>query len=129
MRDSGAKILRAAEEWRQIFDTMIDAVLVVNTDLTITRLNKAAALLFKGNPKDLVGKPCFQLIYGRERPCEICPHEGVSENSDHETWDEYIPHLRKTMLIDVSPIIEKNGTSSHYIHVLRDITEIKSIKL
>jgi len=129
MRDSGATILRAAEEWRQIFDTMIDAVLVINTDLTITRLNKAAALLFKGNPKDLVGKSCFQLIYGRERPCEICPHEGVSENSNHETWDEYIPHLRKTMLIDVSPIIEKNGTSSQYIHVLRDITEIKSIKL
>jgi len=129
MRDSGVKILRAAEEWRQIFDTMIDAVLVVNTELTITRLNKAAAWLFKGNPKDLVGKSCFQLIYGRESPCEICPHRRVSENSKHETWDEYIPHMGKTMIIDVSPIVEKDGTSSHYIHVLRDITELKSIKL
>ena len=128
MRDSGDKLLRAAEEWRQTFDSMMDAVLVVNSDLTITRLNKAAARLFKGNPKDLVGKSCFQLIYGRENPCEVCHHRRVSESGTHETWDEYIPHLGETMLIDISPIIEKNGTLSHYIHVLRDITEIKSIK-
>jgi len=129
MRDSGDKLLRAAEEWRQTFDSMIDAVLLVNSDLTITRLNKAAASLFKGNPKDLVGKSCFQLIYGRENPCEVCPHRRVSESGAHETWDEYIPHLEKTMLMDVSPIVEKNETSSKYTHVLRDITEIKSIKI
>lgn len=41
MRDSGGKLLRAAEEWRQTFDSMIDAVLLVNSDLTITSLNKA----------------------------------------------------------------------------------------
>jgi len=129
MRGSEIKILRAAEEWRQIFDSMIDAVLVINRDLTITRLNKAAAQLFRDNPKELVGKSCFQLIYGRESPCDTCPHKGVSENSNNETWDEYIPHLEKTMIIDVSPITEGNVTSSNYIHVLRDITEIQSIKL
>jgi PAS domain S-box-containing protein len=129
MRDSEIKTLRAAEEWRQIFDSMIDAVLVINRGLTITRLNKAAARLFRGNPKDLVGKSCFHLIYGRENPCDTCPHKGVLENGNHETFDEHIPHLGKTMLIDVSPITEGNVTSSNYIHVLRDITEIKSIKL
>jgi len=129
MRDSEIKIIRAAEEWRQIFDSMIDAVLVINTGLTITRLNKAAAKLFRDNPKELVGKSCFQLIYGRESPCDTCPHKGISENGNHEIWDEHIPHLGKTMLIDVSPITEGNVTSSNYIHVLRDITEIKSIKI
>lgn len=129
MKNLEIKTLKAAEEWRQIFDTMIDAVLIINSDFTITRLNKAAASLFKGSPKDLVGKPCFQLIYGRESPCEICPHKGISDSGNHEIRDEHIPHLGKTLLIDVSPIIEKNTTSSHYIHVLRDITEIQSIKL
>jgi len=129
MRDSGDRLLRAAEEWRQTFDSMIDAVLLVNSDLTITRLNKAAARLFKGNLKDMVGKSCFQLIYGRESPCEVCLHRRVSENGKHETRNEYIPHLGKTMLIDVSPIIEKNGVPTSFVHVLRDITEIKSIKI
>jgi len=131
MRDSGDKLLRAAEEWRQIFDSMIDAVLLVNSDLTITRLNKAAAWLFKGNPKDLVGKSCYQLIYGRENSCEVCHqrHSHVSESGTYETWDEHIPHLGKTMLINISPIIGKNGIPTSFVHVLRDITEIKSIKL
>lgn len=128
MRDLGEKLLKAAEEWRLTFDSMIDGVLLVGPDLIINRLNKAAARLFKGNPKNLVGKSCYQLIYGREKPCEVCPHKRVSESGKHETWDEYIPHLGKTMLIDVSPIIEKNGTPINFVHVLRDITEIKSIK-
>jgi len=129
MRDLGEKLLKAAEEWRSTFDSMIDAVILVGSNLIITRLNKAAARLFKDNPKNLVGKSCFQLIYGREKPCEVCPHKRVSGSGKHETWDECIPHLGKTMLIDVSPIIEKNGSSSSFVHVLRDITEIKSIKL
>jgi len=129
MRDSEIKTLRAAEEWRQIFDSMIDAVLVINKDLTINRLNRAAARLFRGNPKELVGNYCFQLIYGRENPCDTCPHTHVSENSNNEKWDEYIPNLEKTMRMDVSPITEKDVTSSRYIHVLRDITEMNSIKL
>ncbi len=128
MRDSRGKVSRDAEQWRLIFDSMIDAVIIVSSDLIITRLNKAAARLFKDNPKNLVGKSCFHLIYGREKPCEVCPHKRVSESGKHETWDEYIPHLGKTMLIDVSSIIDKNGASSNFVHVLRDITEIKSIK-
>jgi len=128
MRDLGDKLLRAAEEWRLTFDSMIDAVLLVGPDQIINRLNKAAARLFKGNPKNLVGKSCYQLIYGREKPCEVCPHRSVSEGGKHKTWEEYIPHLGKTLLIDVSSVIEKNGTSSSFVHVLRDITEIKSIK-
>ena len=128
MRDSEEKILRAAEEWRQIFDTMIDAVLVINENFAITRLNKAAARLFGGDLRDLVGKSCFQLIYGRKSPCEICSHEGVSRKSKHKIWDEYIPHLERTMLIDVSPMIENTEIQSQYIHVLRDITEIELMK-
>jgi PAS domain S-box-containing protein len=128
MRDSEGKLLRAVGELRLTFDSMIDAVLLVGPNLIIKRLNKTAARLFKDNPKNLIGKSCFQLIYGRESPCKVCPHRRFSESGKHETWDEYIPHLGKTMLIDVSPIFEKNGTPINFVHVLRDITEIKSIK-
>lgn len=48
---------RSAEEWRQTFDAVDTAVVVVGADLTVTRLNSAA--------RELIGRPFSALVGAR----------------------------------------------------------------
>lgn len=125
------ELKRAAKDWRQTFDSMIDAVVIVDENKTIKKVNKAGARFFGEKPKKLIGKACFSVIYGKERPCEVCPHQRLLERGGSEVWDEYIPHLNKTFLIAISPVIEveEDRRYTHFVHVFRDIGDFMSTKL
>lgn len=60
-------------EWERTFDTIRDCISVVGPDLELRRVNRTLAEAVGKAPQDLVGKRCFQALYGHEAPCPSCP--------------------------------------------------------
>ena len=56
-RRRGDAIVKAAAEWRATFDAIDSPILVLDRDVRVTRLNRAAQMLLGLEFKDLLGRP------------------------------------------------------------------------
>lgn len=94
-----------AEEWRLTFDAILDPVVILDRDLTVTKSNRAALLLLSPNGSAIEGKACHQLFAGIDTPCRLCPVPGVQR--DHKPVRQEILHrlLGRAFSVSCSPII------------------------
>jgi len=68
------QIENAAKEWRTTFDSITDMISIHDKNFQITRVNKALAKTFEKEPKELLGKTCYEVFHGTKQPCQNCPH-------------------------------------------------------
>ena len=108
----------------------IDAYVYLTTLDTdeIIFINKYMRNAFNLNKSDPVGKHCYELIRGSDKPCDFCPCRRLKEEPDALViWDDYIEllnlHVRHSdCLIDWS-----DGGKVHLQHSV-DITELMAAK-
>jgi PAS domain S-box-containing protein/putative nucleotidyltransferase with HDIG domain len=115
----------AAEEWRATFDSMSYSILLLDTELSVIRANIAASSLFGMSFKDIIGKKCYELIYGSKEPVEFCK-DIESRNSTHpETFEYFDVRFNKHLMVHRTPIMNAEGIKRAYILSLIDISELK----
>lgn len=67
-------LARIKRELQLIFDAVSEAVMLVNPDMTIRRINRAGlAMAGKRAYAELVGQKCHRAIHGLDQPCPDCP--------------------------------------------------------
>jgi PAS domain S-box-containing protein len=91
----------------------------------ITRVNKAFANAFKKEPKELVGKICYELYHGAKQPCQDCPHIQSLKTKEPSTLELFEPCLGIHLGISTSPVLDENGKVTSSVHIAKDITERK----
>jgi PAS domain S-box-containing protein len=114
----------AAEEWRETFDSITDAISIHDKDYKILRANKAFAEIFNMSPRQLLNKHCYELHKG-EKPISGCPHQQTLATGKPAAAEFYEPHIKKYLLESTSPIFDKEGEVIGTVHITRDITERK----
>jgi len=119
------ELARVAAQWRTTFDSISDFVTIHDTDFQIVRANRALADFLKVEPKDLIGKKCYQLFHGLSEPCPNCPHRRTMETEKPCTDDFFEPHLGIHIEVFTSPIFDSKGELIGSAHITRDITERK----
>lgn len=70
-------------EWEETFNAILDPVAVLDERLRLVRANRA---LLKGRaPETVVGRACYEAVFGRSQPCPSCPvyEELVSGKHGH----------------------------------------------
>lgn len=125
---------RAENELRQneqfleaVFEGIQDGISVLNTDMTIARINHAAKWLYYGTGA-AVGKKCYELVHQRTTPCDNCPAVAALElgtiqstvvplsNEDRKDgWMEFVAF----------PLFDDFHKVRGVISYMRDITEKK----
>jgi len=114
----------AAEEWRETFDSITDAISIHDRDHKILRANKAFADIFHVNPSQFLGKHCYKL-HKEEKPISGCPHKQTLATGKPAVTEFYESNLGKYLLETTSPIFDKTGEVIGIVHITRDITEQK----
>lgn len=122
------RIKKAAEEWRTTFDAISDLISIHDDNYRITRVNRAFAKVFKMEPKELIGKTCYEVVHGTSEPPLHCPHKRVLETGKPETAEFFEPHLGIYLGITASPIFNEKGKVVRSVHVSTDITERKNVE-
>ncbi len=119
-------ISRSKRQLQAIFDGITDGLIIVDKDFTVTAINKAEAAFLGKEPRDVVGKPCFE-VYGRgDVPCSQCPA--------HETFRSGKPALasklehsegfhRKGVDVYTFPVKDEAGETVQAIQYIKDITD------
>jgi len=122
------RLRQAAEEWRTTFDSITDLVFITDKDYKLVRVNKAFADVVKMKPKELIGKPCYEIVHGTNEPLPNCPYKQTLEDGKPHVAEFLEPHLGMHLEVATSPIFNENGEVVASVHLIRDITERKRME-
>jgi PAS domain S-box-containing protein len=117
-------IKRAAEEWRETFDSITDAISIHDRDFRILRANKAFADIFHKKPSQIIGKHCYEL-HEVNKPHSGCPHKQTLATKKPAAAEFYESNLGKYLHETTSPIFDEKGKVVGTVHITRDVTEQK----
>ncbi len=62
-----------SQQWQKTFNTISDLISIQDKNFKLIQVNKAYADLFKMKPGELVGKVCYPIVHGTNKPCLNCP--------------------------------------------------------
>lgn len=110
-----------------ILNSTDELITYYDTNLRIIWSNRLATESFGKNPKEVIGKHCYELWHQRHEPCVECPvlkalhdkspREAINQTSDGRYW-----HMHGY------PIFDKNGQVVALAEFTRDITEKKKME-
>jgi PAS domain S-box-containing protein len=108
------------DQWQTTFDSINDAIWLLDKEHNILRSNKKADTLFgSGN----IGKKCYNIIHGKDCPIKGCPVQLAFKQKCHKTLEFQIGD--KWYDISADPILDANGNVTSAVHIVRDITTQK----
>ncbi len=116
---------RANREWEQTFNAISDLVMVLDNQHTILHANKAMADAVGMPEQDLIGRHCFELVHGEQKPPEYCPHSQLLADGNEHSAEVAEPLLGGIFEVCVSPLVGKDGQVTGSVHVTRNISERK----
>jgi PAS domain S-box-containing protein len=119
---------KASKEWRKIFDSTRDMIIMLDDQLNIVRTNLAAVNFFKKPFKEVLGKHISSLFNSMEMSDSDNPISAMMDGKDHEETEIYFPEKRVWIAISMDPILNKQGNVTGAVLAMRDVTEIKRMQ-
>jgi len=117
------EIRQARDEWQTTFEAIGDSIFLVDPDLRIQRVNRAACGLLGGEEAELLGRHCYELVHGTQRPPENCPMMVALKSGQAASAELQEPHLdNRWVRASVFPILDEKGQARQAVHVISDIT-------
>lgn len=117
------KIREAEKEWRDSFNSLEDFMLVIDTNFTIERANKAVEKAVGKGKDEIIGRKCYTTLHNRDSPMENCPLKKALKTRKVEILDQYDSDFDRYMSIKCSPIFDENGSIIRLVCLMHDITE------
>jgi two-component system NtrC family sensor kinase len=128
---------RYQEETRKqtqvILDSLPYRVMVIDMDKTVQRVNRTFLKKNALTYEDVLGRPCYEVRYGLDRPCEeygrVCvlanQLEEMKEKGVISTDLEYQDRNGETRfdVITIAPIYDEKGEIVQILEASRDVTE------
>ena len=114
-------------EWERTFDAIPDTIAILEPDYTVRRVNRALAATAGLEPREIIGRRCFQLLYGRTGPCEGCPVTRVFETGEEVRTEREIRKGGRTFACRAYPLRDPSGRLVAAIAYARDITREKEL--
>ena len=118
----------AKEDWERTFDSIADAVCVLDTELNVLRANRAMIALFGGSAEAVVGRPCHTLFYNSEERCPDCPVAQMLTSGAPATAEIRCAPAGHVNEITVSPVTDPAGQVTRMVHVARDLSGKKKLE-
>ncbi|HWR58572.1 MAG TPA: ATP-binding protein, partial [Thermodesulfovibrionales bacterium] len=78
---------------------------------------------------EIIGKKCYEVFHGMDRPWEACPHHKTVETKNSYVEEVEDPRTGETFLTSASPIFDISGSFLGTVHIVRDVTELKRIRV
>jgi len=59
-------------QWEATFDAILEPVSLITQDFTVVRINRTFAARSGAEPEKIIGRKCYEALFGRTSPCENC---------------------------------------------------------
>ena len=122
------ELRNAKEEWEKTFNAITDVVCIQDAEMKVLRVNQAVTTLFHLDPKDLVGKHCYEIFRKDPVACPGCPEiEAIRDLKPHRCEMRH-ETLGKVFEICISPILNEQNKLEGIVHIAKDITEQRKLE-
>jgi PAS domain S-box-containing protein len=122
------KVALAEQRLENIFESISDMVYFNSKDYVIQSINRAVSERLGLPPDEIIGKKCYEVFHGTKGPFQRCPHHKTVVTKEAYIEEFVDPYLGGTFLSSSSPIFDSSGEFIGSVHVVRDITEIMSLR-
>ncbi|MCX5848733.1 MAG: PAS domain S-box protein [Deltaproteobacteria bacterium] len=113
----------ANAEWQATFDSVRDAICLLDADQRVIRCNKAMKHMFGLTQDDLTGRFCWEIVHGTSEPLPVCPVTKVLKS--HKLEEIEIQMKEKWFNVIAHPVFDEKKSLAGIVHIIRDITENK----
>lgn len=124
-RQADEELTLIREQWEMTFDAVPDLIMLLDHRHRIIRANKAMGRRLRVNPKELVGRACYEVVHGTDAPPVFCPHVRLLTDGREHSVETSEGRIGGTFLVTVSPLGNKKAGAPGCVHVARDITVLK----
>ena len=124
---------RSKKETQVILDSLPYRVMMIDMDMKVERVNETFLREFDRTPEETIGKKCYEVRYGLDRPCkeigEICfLKDRLEEIRGKGVFSTIKEHMSEEGdirfdVITLSPILDENGEIAHILEASRDVTD------
>ncbi len=122
------QVSRAEAELENIFSSISDMMYFTDPDYNIKRINKAVSDKV-GMPSDeIVGRKCYEVFHGMDRPWPDCPHHKTVQKKKPHIEELEDPYMKGTFLTSTSPLFGAEGNFLGTVHIVRNVTELKDLR-
>lgn len=119
------QIAEARANWEKTFESVSDAMILVDLDLNILQHNTAFGRLVERESQDLRGQKCYELVHGMDQPPDFCVTCASAREGNAVSAELYEPYLDKFIDASADPTFDDNGDFEFALHIIRDITTRK----
>ena len=122
-------------DWRnKLFDSLSFPTLILSLDMEVVAANTKFLEKCKYNKEQLLGKKCYNILYGLEKPCQesSCPllkvirtkkgTSSINKNKGNDGEDLYEDRV-------CSPIFSDKGDVGYILTSIRDVTKVKLLEI
>jgi PAS domain S-box-containing protein len=123
LEDTLAFLTGAARAWERTFDSVPDAICILDQDNRILRLNRFAASLMGLEGEEIIGRACMEFQNsGRPFPF-FCPKGPSTSEEKSGTKQVSVEAGNRVFEVAVTPLLDEEGRTTGSVLVSRDITE------
>ncbi len=116
------------DQWKRTFDSIMDSVTILDTEMRISKANKACSLLLKQPISTLTGQLCHELFRKKHIVCSNCPVKQVLQTGKPESMEVTNDMLHKTFQVSASPLLDENSQLVGVVQIAKDITKRKLLE-
>lgn len=111
------------KQWQLIFDSIKDALLLVDKNGYIVQCNKSMIKLIGKPCLEIIGSICWEILHKKEERYENCPFAQMLKKKER-VESIYILNDKKYKLI-LDPFLDENGEIFGAIHIISEIKRKK----
>ncbi|HWQ65858.1 MAG TPA: PAS domain S-box protein [Methanospirillum sp.] len=116
-------LITSAREWQATFDTISDAVWILDKESRIIRCNAATETLFGLSGDEILGRHCFEVVHNSSEAIEECPFQCTMQSGSRGALE--LQKGDRWWQITLDPILNEQGEKTGAVHIIRDITARK----
>lgn len=121
------ELLKAVDAWQATFDSVNDAIWILDGEQRILRSNKAAERILGKPLAEMIGRHCWEIVHGTSEPIPECPVVRAVKTLKREQME--IPLGERYYHVTADPMVDDKGTLAGVIHIVSDVTKRKLAEL
>lgn len=115
-------LTQAAAEWEHTFDSVSEALFVLDTAGAVLRMNRAASDWFRIPASSATGRPVKDILFGSSEPGFDLPVADELDAERAKVWTSGLPHREGVYEFSATPL-QRKGTAAGMILIIRDFTD------
>lgn len=123
------ELLKSKTMLQSVFDGISEPLLLLDNNLTVKTLNRAAIEYYGDNGRSAIDKPCYRVFKENSGPCEGCNIAPAVFEGRHGNFERKgFMNPERLERVVVYPVKEKSGEDGSAIIRVTDITESKMLE-